>query len=93
MAVDFEKLDAGLKNLRGLDFEKAERQERSANNNYPDLTFDRSFQARLAAVALEIPVADIKEMPLREFTKVTGRVFNFLYSNSGEETPVEKSEV
>lgn len=93
MAIDYEKLDAGLKNLRGLDFETAERQERTAGNNYPDVTFSKSFQARLAATALGVPVADIKELPLREFSQATSAVFNFLFSNSGEETPAEKSEV
>lgn len=93
MAVDFEKLDAGLKTLRGLDFETAERKERTAGNNYPDVTFSKSFQARLAATALDVPVADIKELPLREFSQVTGAVFNFLFTPSDDATPSEKSEV
>ena len=93
MAVDLEKLNAGLNNLRGLDFESAERQERTAGNNFPDVTFSKSFQARLAATALGVPVADIKELPLREFTQATGAVFNFLFASSESATPSEKSEV
>lgn len=92
MAVDFAKLDAGLKNLRGLDFEAAEAQERAGGNNYPDVTFSKSFQARLASLALKVPVADIKELPLKEFSQITNAVFNFLFSNSGDATLSEKSE-
>ena len=92
MAVDFAKLDAGLKNLRGLDFEAAEAQERAGGNNYPDVTFSKSFQARLAAMALGTTAADIKEMPLKDFTQVTQTVFNFLFAPSGDATPAARSE-
>lgn len=93
MTVDFAKLDAGLKNLRGLDFETAEAQERAGGNNYPDVTFSKSFQARLASLALKIPVADVKELPLRDFTQVTQTVFNFLFAPSDGAVSLEKSEV
>lgn len=96
MAIDLEKLDEGLKKLRGLDFELAETQTRTSaevNMVIPIITFTREFQARLASLALGMPYADITELPLREFNKVCQRVQNFLNSTSDDETPAEKSEV
>lgn len=92
MAIDISKLDEGLNKLRGLDFEQCEAQERAAGNTFPELSFNKSFQARLAARALDVPTADIKELPLKQFAKVTQAVFNFLFNTSDAETPSEKSE-
>ena len=91
--MDTSKLSEKLNNLRGLDFELAETQERVAGNNFPDVTFTKSFQARLAAQALEVPVADIKELPLKKYNQVCGTVFNFLFTSSGDETPLTNSAV
>ena len=85
--MDISKLDEKLNTLRGLDFELAETQERAAGNNFPDVTFTKGFQSRLAALALGVPTADIKELPLREYSAVCGKVFNFLYNTSANETP------
>lgn len=93
MAVDFEKLGAGLKTLRGLDFEAIEQKMYRADKVYANITFSREFQARLAAAALNVPYEDIVELPLKEYTAVTQRVLNFLYNSSDEKTPSEKSEV
>ncbi len=90
--VDFNKLDEGLNNLRGLDFEQAESQERAAGNNFPEVTFSKSFQARLAARALGMNVHDLKALPLRDYSQVCQRTFNFLFSTSEKETQSEKSE-
>lgn len=84
--MDISKLNEKLADLRGLDFELAEAQERAAGNNFPDVTFTKGFQARLAALALNVPVADIKELPLRDYQTVCSKVFNFLYNSSGSET-------
>lgn len=91
--MDTGKLKEKLGELRGLDFELAEAQERAAGNNFPDVTFTKGFQARLAAMALGVPTADIKELPVKEFISVCGDVFNFLYSPSEDATPQAKSEV
>ena len=86
--MDISKLTEKLGELRGLDFELAEAQERAAGNNFPDVTFTKGFQARLAALALNVPVADIKELPLRDYQSVCSKVFNFIYSSSDtEKTP------
>lgn len=80
--VDISELEEGLANLRGLDLEQAEMQERREKNGYPDVTYSKSFQARLAAMALGVPVADIKELPLKEYSEVTNKVFVFLFGSS-----------
>ena len=90
--VDISKLEDGLNKLRGLDFEEAEQQERRNGNNYPDVTFTKKFQARLAAIALEVPYEDIAELPLKKYAQVTGQVFNFLFAPSDEEIALTKSE-
>ena len=90
--VDTSKLPEKLNALTGLDFELVEAQERASGNAYLDVTFTKSFQARLAAQALGVPVADIKELPLKEYIKVCGKVLNFLAAPSVDETPATKSE-
>ena len=90
--MDISKLNEQLGELRGLDFELAEAQERTAGNNFPDVTFTKGFQARLAALALGVPVADIKELPIRKYQDVCAKVFNFLYNPSVIETPQTESE-
>ena len=90
--VDITKIEDGLNKLRGLDFEQAEREERTAGNTFPDVTFSKSFQARLAAAAIGVTVHDINELPLREFNRATQAVFNFLFGSSVEETQSTSSE-
>ena len=90
--MDISKLDEGLNNLRGLDFELAEMQERATGNNFPDVTFSKGFQARLAAMALNVNVHDIKGLPLKQYAQICQTVFNFLFAPSADATPVEKSE-
>ena len=85
--IDMEKLSAGLEKLRGLDLEECEAAERAAGNNFPELSFSKSFQARLAAKALEMNVFDLKELPLKDYDAACRVVFNFLFSTQGGETP------
>ena len=93
MTVDIKKLEEGLGKLSGLDFETAERQERAEGNNYPDVSFTKSFQAKLAAIALGVPFADIKELPLKKYAQVVQTVMNFLFVTSdADETQLKKSE-
>ena len=89
--LDTAKLEEGLAKLRGLDFEQCEAAERAAGNTFPEISFQKSFQARLAAKALGVNPHDIKELPLREYNSVCQRVFNFLFTSSDGETPSEKS--
>ncbi len=84
-----EKLDA----LRGLDFEQAETEERAAGNSAIEMSFSKSFQARLASKALGENVHDIKELPLKEYYKITNAVSRFLFSDlESAETASDNSE-
>lgn len=85
--IDVEKLQSGLNNLRGLDLEEAEAAERAAGNNFPELSFTKSFQARLAAKALEMNVYDLKARPLKEYDSAYRATFNFLFSADSAATP------
>lgn len=92
MNIDFKKLEEGLNNLRGLDFEAAEQRERAAGNTAAILASTMPFNARLAAMALKVPVEDIKELPINKYIAVTARTANFLFAPSDNETPAERSE-
>lgn len=83
--IDLEKLDAGLNKLRGYDMEEAESAERAAGNTFVNLSLTKSFQARLAAKALQMNPHDLKELPLKEYNDVCNRVFLFLFG--GATTP------
>ena len=83
--IDYKKLEEGLPTLTGHDFEMAEKQERAAGNFTPDLTFSRSFLARLGSFALGVNVHDLKDLPLNEYAQVTQKVNAFLYSGSATE--------
>ena len=85
--IDLQKLQSNLQNLRGLDFEEAESAERAAGNNFPMISFSASFQARLAARALEMNVHDLRELPIKDYDAATRAVFNFLFQSSADETP------
>lgn len=91
--VDTSNLKEKLEKLRGVDFEECERDERSAGNNAVDVTLSKSFQARLAAKALGCNPYDIKELPLKKYSKVVMEVMTFLFGTSEtEETPPNGSE-
>lgn len=78
MKIDIEKLKENLNNLRGLDMELCVQQEKAAGNTNIFLRGDERFQSRLAAHALKIPVAEIRELPLSEYLKIVQEVFSFL---------------
>lgn len=84
MKVDYEKLKSGLSALTGLDYERAEREERGSGNTEMVLATTPSFMIRLAAIALDKPAPAIKELPLREYMKVYAMVLSFLNSISTE---------
>ena len=86
MTIDYEKLNEGLNKLTGYDLEACERDERAVNNNYPDLTFSKSFQIRLAARALEVRPDELKNLPLKDYNRVCQMVFGFLFGTAGAAT-------
>ena len=87
--VDITKLEEKLNGLRGLDFDAAEAQERAAGNNYPDVSFTKGFQIRLAAIALGVTPAELKELPLRQYARLCTRVSAFLFGSLEDETVAE----
>lgn len=91
MKIDIEKLKENLNNLRGLDFELCAQQEKAAGNTNIFLRGDERFQSRLAAHALKIPVAEVRELPLLDYLKVVQEVFSFLFNANS--TTNDNSEV
>lgn len=89
MKVDMKALRDGLNNLRGLDFEAAEKIVRGKNPAVVEVSLSKEFQARLAAQALQVPYSDVAELPLKQYARVTQEVFNFLFATSDDETPAE----
>lgn len=79
MAIDITKLEEGLENLRGFDYEAAAARVRKTGNNNILLKADERFQAELASMALQCHVADIRELPLKKYSHVIQKVFNFLF--------------
>ena len=89
--VDISKLEEGLENLRGYDFEACAGRVRKKGNTNVLLKADESFQAELAAAALKCPVDDIRALPLKQYSQVIQKVFNFLFAS--ELTADENSEL
>lgn len=83
--VDISNLTEKLNELTGLDFEECEKEERLAGTNSVDVSFSKSFQARLAAKALGVNVWDIKDLPLKKYAQVTMQVMTFLFADSAKE--------
>ena len=79
------QLEAGLNSLRGLDYLEAAKRVRKKGNTNILLKADEEFQTELAGMALGVPVADIKEKSLREYSQILNIVFNFLFGVTSEE--------
>jgi len=77
-----ETLKEKLDDLTGFDFEDVERQERLAGNTAPNVSFTPSFRTRLAAKALGVNPHDIKELKLKQYTKIDLEVMTFLFGGS-----------
>ncbi len=91
--IDTNKLEERLGMLKGHDFELAEFAERNKGNTMPIITFSSSFQARLAAIALECTPDDLKDLPIKEYTGIINRTANFLLGSSeSEKIPSANSE-
>ena len=73
-----EKLFEALNKLSGRDFAEAERQARLEGDTSVDSGTSRTFYAAVAAKALNKPLPDIMELPMREYFAITGDVGSFL---------------
>lgn len=85
MKINFDELNEKLGALTGTDLLMAERDCRTAGENFPTLQFSSAFQARLAARALNVNYHDLLALPLKDFNRVCQTVFNFLF-NAGSES-------
>ena len=85
MKIDYKKLHEGLEKLTGYDLEACEKEERLAGNTQMELSLSKSFQARLAARALDMNVHDLKASSLRDYNTTTAAVFSFLYPGDAQE--------
>ena len=83
--IDLSKLEAGLERLTGRDYESAERMARMQGDATPMIQYSSSFQAALAATALGVTNAELKELPIKMYAKVIGRVTSFLFEDSVKE--------
>jgi hypothetical protein len=92
MKYSIEKLNEGLKNLKGIDYEAAEKSERAAGNMTPLMNFSTAFQVRLAAKALGTNPHEIKSLPINEYTLIANATSNFLFSGGGENEEETQSE-
>lgn len=82
--MDKAKLEEGLKQLTGYDFEEVEKTCRLKGDAAPEIMFSKDFQSRLAAKALGIGLDEIKKMALPEYVAITQEVSRFLLSNLAE---------
>ena len=89
MKIDITNLEEKLQGLTGNDFADAENEERLSGNIMPMIQFSTSFLVTLAAKALGVNPHEIKNLPLNEYTRITSKVSNFLFSTSGEDTTDE----
>ena len=76
--IDTTKLEEGFAKLKGYDLIDLEKEERLTGNTTLELSTSKSFQARLAARALNMNVHDLKNLPLKEYNQICMRVFSFL---------------
>lgn len=78
--IDISQLEAGLEKLRGLDYLACANRVRKKGNTNILLKTDEDFQTELIATALGVAVADVRELPLKEYSQALGTVFNFLFA-------------
>lgn len=89
MKFEITKIEEGLKNLKGIDYEAAEKAERNSGNMMPLINFSTGFQIRLAAKALGTNPHEIKSLPINEYNLIANTTSNFLFSSSESETEEE----
>ena len=76
--LDFSTLEDRLAELDAKAFMRAERECRMAADPAPDITYSSAFRAKLAAVAMGVPQAEITTLPINAYASVVSRVLNFL---------------
>ena len=82
--IDLEKIDNLLQEAKGSDFIKAERVARMMGDPTPSIIFSAKFQAILLANLFGVPVEDIEELPVHDFTVAISKVNAFLFGQGLE---------
>ncbi|MDR1471570.1 MAG: phage tail assembly protein [Synergistaceae bacterium] len=78
-------VELNLDGLTGNDIEKAQTMilmERKTGSNIPE--FSKAYCAQVAALSAKKPVEFFRSLPVREYTKVTLEVQNFLLDGASE---------
>lgn len=88
---DAKILKERLENMTGNDFAKAEQAARLEGDVSLDVLTSRVFYAAIAARAFQKPLPDILELPLKEFSAITGDVGSFLLAPDVEKTESSKA--
>ena len=80
------ELELDLEGLTGNDLINAEKQT-IADENLPMVTdFSRAYLAAVAAQALKMPVEVLRDLPVKEFTKIVNEVQRFLLASVSSAT-------
>lgn len=77
---EYAELDLNLDGLTGQDMINADIEARILGDKTAMLEVSKTYQAIIAAKAAKVPVELIKTLPAKEFSRITGNVFNFLFS-------------
>ena len=79
---NLKELELDLEGLTGNDLINAEKQA-IADENLPMVTdFSRAYLAAIAAQALKMPVEVLRNLPVKEFTKIVNEVQRFLLASA-----------
>ncbi|MDD7656814.1 MAG: hypothetical protein SPE14_05780 [Anaerovibrio sp.] len=87
--IDISGLKNGLEVLTGRDYANAEKQARINGEAMPMIQYSSTFQAALAAKALNVSTAEVKDLPIAEYMSVTLQVSRFLFSDTLQEMGME----
>lgn len=77
---EYVEIDLNLDGLTGQDMINADTEARILGDKTAMIEVSKMYQAIIAAKAAKVPTEFIKALPAKEFSRVTGNVFNFLFS-------------
>ncbi len=89
---NFENLEEKLDCLSGTDLEECEKEEVIAGNKAVNIFGTRTFLIRLAAKALGVPLADLKNLPMRQYLRLVRRTDLFFADVLDLKIPLPNSE-
>lgn len=75
---EYEELSLDFNSLTGKDIIDAEKEARALGDNSPVPEFSKTYQAILGAKAAKVPIDMVMDFNVRDFTRVTMAVQNFL---------------